>query len=1416
MRSKRGADTASSRFIASASFILATLLVAAIFPVAASGASLHPATAFSPITGAGIGASFEMPSGIAVDEASGNIFVTSGRQDNTVHILNFEGGIPFGISSPYGISGFNFANLDNVAVDNSSTSPNEGTLYVADSGHGKLKKFVRNPGTEQYEAAGELTPSPPFTATFEVIGAPQGVAIDKGGNVYVSVPVESDGFGSIIKFSPTGTELARINSVQANQQPTELAVDNAGDLFVKTEGNIQKVFKYPVNGFGELKASNFIELPSSESAQGIGVNLSSNTVFVSVGTPASSKSAIIEYDATSLIEKGSFGAGVIDGAKQIAVNNARGLIYAAQRGEHAHDVVSFGLNGPIVPDAGTIEPSPLKATKATLNGLVGPGGVEITECKFEYSPFSSSTYESSLPCEGAIPADNASHPVTAELSGLSRNTRYRYRVVVSNANGTNRSVDKEFTTEGVAKTTAASEVTLAAATLNGVARPEGAPLGECKFEYGLTTEYGETAPCNLEAGSIPADFEPHSVSASLSGLLVGSTYHYRLVVSGGLGNEAGEDLTFTTLGPSVSSGRFFSVLTETSVRLEALINPRGNATTFHFEYGSQGSCASNPCASIPIPDASAGSVNANNVTCTKDEEERGCIPYVLVFQQVKGLTPGTTYNYRVIVSNSDGTGQGSESTFTTYKPSPSFGPCDNEQFRLGQPSAELPDCRAYEQATPIDKSGNDAGGQLFKVQASPSGNGITSQVKGGGLDGSEGAESYPLYLSQRGAESWSTQGLLPPPSYGDNALVLGWTPDLAYSFSVAKLTGSDVVGSADNALLARSSATHVIQQMTPYVDGAQYAFAGGSSDHSKLFFEATGKGVNLTGNAATGKSNLYLYEPANEELSLVGVLPGAQGGHAPAAGSFAGPFDWWNGTTAETLAAGGALGKINIIAGEIGYYTQEMHAISGDGDKAFFTAGATGQIYLREGLDGESPETVQVSASHRTVPDPNGTKPAIFMAATPDGSKAFFTSCQKLTDDSTAHSTAANTCDTSEQGQDLYVYDTSSHQLRDLTVDVGDPSGADVKGLVGASEDGSYVYFVANGDLDGAGSAEIGNCRRGEGTGLNYSGNCNLYVWHAGSSVFIAKLDGSGNDAISDATNWLPGASQDQLNTARVSADGKTIVFRSNRQLTGYDNRASDGECDHISTAVCPQFYRYQVGDAAPTCVTCNPTGAPPSGRPTLQSIEAGVTLDAHPILSRFVSASGNQVFFETPDKLVGADVNGDNGCPDVIRPFARIPSCRDVYEWEAPGAGSCSAASTAFSSQDGGCLYLLSSGTSPDPSFFGDASVSGNDVFIFTGDQLVPGDEDHLFDVYDVSVDGGLASQNQPPPPSPCEGSACREGMSAPPGGQSAGSASFQGPGDPPVRRRHQKKHHKRHHKPKHHKRQSRKRANAEQGDRK
>jgi hypothetical protein len=342
-------------------------------------------------------------------------------------------------------------------------------------------------------------------------------------------------------------------------------------------------------------------------------------------------------------------------------------------------------------------------------------------------------------------------------------------------------------------------------------------------------------------------------------------------------------------------------------------------------------------------------------------------------------------------------------------------------------------------------------------------------------------------------------------------------------------------------------------------------------------------------------------------------------------------------------------------------------------------------------------------------------------------------------------------------GNDLYRFDAETEALEDLTPDPLDQNGAEVKGVLGASADGSQVYFVANAALAAGSSA--GDCVGGSfGGSVNYSGECSLYLWREGAPLqFIARLSGP-----VDAADWLAvGQSNPRVNKAsRVSPDGKTLLFLSRRQLTDYVNEEA------------PELYRFRLGEGI-GCVSCSPIDAPPRGAAELGSVVPPFLLpSANPaaVLSRNLSADGNRVFFETIDALVPGDTNGNAGCPKKGIPGQFFtPTCLDVYEWESEGTGSCKTAV-----QDGGCIYLISTGKSSEASSFGDASLDGSDAFVFTYAKLVGQDQDQLMDVYDASVEGGLVSQNTPAPPK-CESTdACQPPPPGTPPSQSPGSESF------------------------------------------
>ena len=95
----------------------------------------------------------------------------------------------------------------------------------------------------------------------------------------------------------------------------------------------------------------------------------------------------------------------------------------------------------------------------------------------------------------------------------------------------------EVVTEG------ASGVARTSAVLGAMVDPDGSLVFECGFQYGTSTEYGSTAACSKLPGS---GIAPVAVSATISGLEAGTTYHFRVLASNGHGTSYGEDVTFTT------------------------------------------------------------------------------------------------------------------------------------------------------------------------------------------------------------------------------------------------------------------------------------------------------------------------------------------------------------------------------------------------------------------------------------------------------------------------------------------------------------------------------------------------------------------------------------------------------------------------------------------------------------------------------------------------------------------------------------------------------------------------------------------------------------------------------------------------------------------------------------------------------
>jgi hypothetical protein len=488
-------------------------------------------------------------------------------------------------------------------------------------------------------------------------------------------------------------------------------------------------------------------------------------------------------------------------------------------------------------------------------------------------------------------------------------------------------------------------------------------------------------------------------------------------------------LSDSAAAPTIE-GTTVSAVTSTSAVLEAKVGTQGKATRYRFQYGTQ-SCASNPCASVPIPEG---------------ELPAGSSP-VLVKVPVEGLAPATIYHYRLLAKNGE-SATGPERIFATY----------------ANTTVGLPDGRAYEQSSPVNKNGGDAVGQHSLVKATPEGGGV-SFGSTFGFPGGKGAQGFPDYLASRGASNWSTQGLLPPPSVGERDKVIGWLPDYSEVFTHVTRLGKP----RKEGLVGQSTVTQALVTIGLYRPNAAYAYVGSSPDRSTVFFEGKvalppKEGKAVIPGAVEGSYNVYAWDRASETIHLAGALnKEAETKAALPKGSFAGPYDWSRGSDPVSLTEGGA---------NRGYYLQGMRAITPNGS-IYFTAANSGQLYLRVNptkeqspVNGEgkctNPAlscTLRLSASKRAVPDPVGEQPAAFQAASVDGSEAFFTSSEKLTNN-------ANTGP--EQPKAAIGRSALAGGIEDAQFIP--------KRAVGVTVDGSHVYWadpaggtIGRANLDGTG-----------------------------------------------------------------------------------------------------------------------------------------------------------------------------------------------------------------------------------------------------------------------------------------------------------------------------------------------------------
>jgi hypothetical protein len=627
----------------------------------------------------------------------------------------------------------------------------------------------------------------------------------------------------------------------------------------------------------------------------------------------------------------------------------------------------------------------------------------------------------------------------------------------------------------------------------------------------------------------------------------------------------------------------------------------------------------------------------------------------------------------------------------------------------------LPDGRVYEQVSPTNKFGNEAGepdrlGRPPYIVAGLDGDSVAFSKSGPFGEAPSGYDTFSI--ARRLDTGWSSRAAIgrAPGNQGPKFT----NPDTGLGFS-AEMDAT--VFASPRVFVTEQEPLRPTPHLYRYNDEGMVQWIGKPTIAEPVRFaipEVNSNGL-LEGASANFDTIYFSYEgalvqadeepnPALGNLSYVDTLRAS-----PTGSSDNGFYEWHNGTleAAGVLPDGhldpyGAVPAATNVSGTI--VPEELsNQVSEDGRVAFFVSpdpgaksGRPSELYVRlTATDGT--QTTKLVSRDLLLPEsggqpagaPTGLAPVgklhnVFFAS-PDGSHAFFESLDRLTSDAPA--------DTSVKE---YEFDTKTNVfsylpgVSDLSYTPCVNCESSTILVLRTSRDGSNFLFDRAGRLD---------------------------LWSEGTVSEIGPID-------------------NPPKVVRGTPDGSVYVFQAKSSFPGFGFNNGNGTYEEI--------YRYGASDGALSCVSCPPVGVAPSGNAELSH---AFTFGSNGFINitgnHGISENGNSVFFDTPDPLLPGDTNG----------------LRDAYEWR------------------NGTVSLVSTGVSKRASFAGDNSLSGNDEFFATAEGLAPGDTDEAYDVYDARVP--RPGDQLPPSAVACEGAVCQGPPSVPQLLSQPASEAFSGTGN-------------------------------------
>jgi hypothetical protein len=784
--------------------------------------------------------------------------------------------------------------------------------------------------------------------------------------------------------------------------------------------------------------------------------------------------------------------------------------------------------------------------------------------------------------EGEEAKSSAPIVVGGDIGGLANNTEYKFRLRVAYAN------KEALTTEGSFKTflvtapavdaTAAGPIAGNTARLNGTVtpgNPDPAFDSNCTFDYVSDAQFqldGFTSTQSIEcvpgvvSGTTPGPIgvhadpklEPHTI------------YHVRLRASnqGGETVDVGPNLETEIAEPTIV-GTSVSDVTKSTAMLRAQLKASGASTSYHFEYltsadyeaagGGFAGAAKTPETALPFADNQTRPASA----------------------AIAGLQPGTAYRFRVVATNErspvGGTTGPVRSFLTNEAGSNPAETCPNADIREKQKSTRLPECRAYELVNPANINYGDM------MRMPPTGDPDNWAAFASMVAGDDALSSMvgSYMMAHRTANGWVTEdsNLTTKPGFVAEGTVSAYLARYSTDHRSALLPTAVGVDSADKG-------GYDLYRLKVGSGQAEWATAGrnGESGGGMRTIESTPdlsrvaftKTIDLVPEEPI-PPNLYgeggVYVREGDQVSVVSVLPDGQPaaasavGYMASSGFYAGAFGDWEGAAPPVRGARSTSVDVRRVY--------------------FMTGGPYGNnvLYVRD-MTTDPLRTVVVSASERTGDGGYAVHNFSFISTTADGSVAYFSSAEQLTDEATL-------------GGGIYRFDLNApagERLTQITPFNGNPEEfGQQKGLGPSSamlsEDDARLYFASPTKL----------------TPDAVAGKSNVYLWDGASLELVGTFGEEGK-------------------LERITPDGRFVLITSRASVGG---AAVNGRV---------AIYRYDAASRDLDCVSCRPDGSDSAGDAAMYTVP-----DAPIIIS--VSQSRNltedgAVFFQSTDRLVATDEN--------------------------------------------------------------------------------------------------------------------------------------------------------------------------------